>query len=46
VLDLNGVNLNINGLDGIASNILGQVLNNSGLSNSLTLGNGDAAGQK
>ena len=43
-LDLNGFNLNINGLDGVTNPILSQVLNNSGSSNLLVLGNGDAAG--
>jgi autotransporter-associated beta strand protein len=43
-LDLNGFNLNINGLDGASGTVLSQVLNNSGSSNLLTLGNGDANG--
>jgi fibronectin-binding autotransporter adhesin len=45
ILDLNGFNININGLDGVNNTVLGQVVNNSGTAtNTLTLGNGDATG--
>lgn len=44
VLDLNGQNLSINGLDGVSGAVLGQVINSSSSSNALTLGYGDAAG--
>ena len=44
ILDLNGFNLNINGLDGLNGATVGQVVNNAGTSNLFILGNGDANG--
>ena len=44
ILDLNGFDVNINGLDGLNGTTVGQVVNNSGTTNRLILGNGDANG--
>jgi autotransporter-associated beta strand protein len=43
MLDLNGFNISIDGLAGLAGTVLGQVANNTGTAtNTLTMGNGDA----